>query len=171
MMRASLRQIDQDDVRVVAQTVEDDFFAIGCDVERADHPIIAEASERVSLLRGEIEHPEIPRRRPGHETRPVPLGRKRWPPPLPVRTSAIRPGHIRLHSEADPAANHRRNYQSGAIRRPHWIDHFARYEAWGARPSTGSGTALVPAHQCRRPRSTHRPATSRRCHGLPHSEW
>ena len=55
MMRASLRQIDEDDIRVVTETVEDDFLTVGRDVERAYRTVIAELGKSASLFRDEIE--------------------------------------------------------------------------------------------------------------------
>src|SRR5258707_9812947 len=71
MMRASLRQIDEDDVRVVTQTAEDDFLSIGGDVEHAYYPAIAEAGGRVCRLFAELKQAENARRGDGqiHQTR------------------------------------------------------------------------------------------------------
>ena len=66
MMGVSLRQIDHDDVRILSHTVEHNRFPIRRDVERLYPAAIAEAGERVSLVRSEIEQPEIPWLRAGH---------------------------------------------------------------------------------------------------------
>ena len=50
-----LRQFDEDDIRVVTETVEDDFLTVGRDVERAYRTVIAELGKRTSLFRDEIE--------------------------------------------------------------------------------------------------------------------
>src|SRR5512142_2066744 len=63
---ASLRQIDKDDIRVLAQTVEDDCLAIGGNIERPHHAVIAQMREGASRVRGEIEQPEISRVRAWH---------------------------------------------------------------------------------------------------------
>ena len=134
MIRASLRQIDEDDIRVVPQTVEDDLLAIGRDVERADLAVIAEAGERASLLRGEIEQPEIPRLRAGqvHQTRSIGQEAMAAAEAGPHVRQFDR-GTIRSHSEErDLAANDRAAvHNQGAIRRPHRIDHLDRIR--GAR--------------------------------------
>jgi hypothetical protein len=139
MMRASLRQIDEDDIRVVTQTVEDDFLAIGRDVERPrpHRAAIAEAGERAGLLRCEIEQPEIPRLRAGHvhETRSIGQETMATAHGGP-HVRQFDPGTIRFHSEQwDSAAYDRASvHNQGAIRRPHWIDHLTRYEAHGCAP-------------------------------------
>ena len=69
MMPASFR-LDEDDIRVVAQTVEDDCRAVRRDVESADIAMIGEVRNRASHLRGEIHDPEVARLSAGrvHQT-------------------------------------------------------------------------------------------------------
>src|SRR5689334_4942764 len=70
---ASLRPIDEDDMRIVSHTIEDDVLAVWRNVECADLAVIAQARERAGLLCGEIEQAEIPRLSAGrvHQTRPI----------------------------------------------------------------------------------------------------
>ena len=134
MMRVSLRQIDEDDIRVVTQAVEDDFLAIRRDVECAELAVIAEAGERASLLRGEIEQPEIPRLSAGqvHQTRSIGQEAMAAAEAGP-HVRQFDPGTIRSHSEEwDSAAYDRAAvHNQGAIRRPDRIDHLTRDEAHG----------------------------------------
>ena len=58
-MRVSLRLLDQDDVRILPDTVEHDCFAIRHDVEGAYPAAGAEMGELTCGLRREIEHPEV----------------------------------------------------------------------------------------------------------------
>src|SRR5439155_13986458 len=59
MMRASLRQIDKDDVRIVARPVEHDLFPVGHDIERVYSAEIAEVGELTCGLRSQVEQPEV----------------------------------------------------------------------------------------------------------------
>ncbi len=57
--RESFRQIDQDDIRVLARSIEHDLLPVRADVERLQAALIAQAGELTLFLRGEIEQPEV----------------------------------------------------------------------------------------------------------------
>lgn len=66
-------QIDQDDIRVFARSVEHDGGAIVRNIKRPESALVAETSELARFLCGEIEEPEIERliARQIHEARSV----------------------------------------------------------------------------------------------------
>ena len=53
------RQVDQDDVGVLARAVEDEVLAVRRDVERIQEAAIAEVGELPGRVSGEIEQPEV----------------------------------------------------------------------------------------------------------------
>jgi hypothetical protein len=59
MMRASLLQIDKDDVRIIARPVEHDLSAVRRNVEPMDVTMVAEPGELARGVRRQIEQPEI----------------------------------------------------------------------------------------------------------------
>src|SRR6476659_2596162 len=56
-----LRQVDQDDIGVLARAVEDDMFAVRRDVEAAQVSLVAEMCDLSPLAGAEIDPPEIKR--------------------------------------------------------------------------------------------------------------
>src|ERR1051326_8814271 len=54
-----LRQVNEDDIRVLAQSVEDDPFAVGCDVKCAHGRGIGEMGKLTALPGGQIQNPEV----------------------------------------------------------------------------------------------------------------
>ena len=130
----SLRQIDQDDVRILPDTVEHDLLPVGRDVERLYPAAIAEARERASLVRGEIEQPEIAWVRAWHvhQTRSI-------------RQEAMRTAQGGLHFrqiDAGPVRSDCEEWHapanSGATvhdqvpaRRPGWVDELPRHKTHG----------------------------------------
>src|SRR5262245_43574417 len=59
-LETSFWQVDQDDIRVLAQSVKNNLFAIGSDVEFVQTSLIAKSSQLTLGTCGEIEHPKIP---------------------------------------------------------------------------------------------------------------
>ena len=66
-----VRQVDEDDIRILARAVEDDLLAVGRDVEGQERAVIVEAGELTDRSGGEIQPPEIQRGGVGHEHQTV----------------------------------------------------------------------------------------------------